>query len=342
VVGKLTQVIQYYAWYDLCQCQTTATPAPTVSVEPPTAVQPNQTSGPPPPDACIDLERGVNGFDSPYLRTFGPTDKRPIGDLVPQFFGSATTTTAVMTDWDGAPTVTALKIPTPHPIALHGVISNVVNTPSNFAQTLCVSVLNAAGVITTDTFVLQGWNGNVVTQPSVPYVFTATDDRLVLFNIIGAQELGGGYNAHVTMDCSGPSVSAPCCPPDDYSQTILVNILNKVSNISTSGSSAPTSWRDSTRHTALTGSGRLVFTAGTVGVRVEVTTITAGIDVHPGNPAFYFDMGFITPIAIDVPLRGQRLVFNPQSFAMPQFADGISWTLPAGAVINLIELQPVP
>jgi hypothetical protein len=75
---------------------------------------------------------------------------------------------------------------------------------------------------------------------------------------------------------------------------------------------------------------------------VEISTIPPGIDVHPGDPQFYFDLGFITPIAVNVPLRGQRLVFNPQSFALPQFADGLAWTLPVGAVINLVELLPVP
>jgi hypothetical protein len=135
----------------------------------------------------------------------------------------------------------------------------------------------------------------------------------------------------------------PCCPPDPGLELRINQILEIVSTLtSSSGSSPPTSWHDGTRHQALTGSGRLQLATAAVGARVEISTIPPGIDVHPGDPQFYFDLGFITPIAVNVPLRGQRLVFNPQSFALPQFADGLAWTLPVGAVINLVELLPVP
>lgn len=341
VVAKLTDVVHYYLWYDLCQCVGVATPPPTLSVEPPSAPGLNDGYGPPPNSPCIDVTKGVNGLNSGFTRTFSPSDIRPIGSLTEQFFSSATLTTAVMTNWDGAPTVPAVKLPNPLPINLTGVVSDVVAQQNNFAQTLCCSILNAAGAITTDTFILHGFNGSVITQPSVPYVFKTGDDRLVLFNIVGGQPAGGGYQAHVQLNCTGAGVSSACCPPDPTTNALLVQIKNLIEALQLGGGGGPTSWKDGPRHTLLGDHGHFVLSKGAVGVRAEVHTLPPTSPPHTGDPTYYYDLGFVTPMAIDVPLRGQRLLFNPQSFALPQFADGVAYTFLHGTQADLVELLPV-
>jgi hypothetical protein len=342
VLDKLLQVLQYYAWYDLCQCSNIATPPPTVAVEPPGAPAPNDTQGPPPAGACIDLTRGVNNRDATYVDPIAG-DPRNVQNLTPSFFNSATLITVPDTILTGSPNVVALKLPTPLPVSIQAVMSDVQVPSGTCVQNVYMRVFNAAGTATRPYVGLHSASAAGVPSSPLTQPFVAGDDHIVLYSELSQICTGGGFQLHVTLNCvSGNPIVTPCCPPDEYSNTLLVNILNKVTNINTAGSSAPTSWRDGTRHNTLSGSGRLVLSSSAVGVRAEVSSIPAGIDTHPGNPAFYFDLGFITPIALDVPLRGQRLVFNPQSFALPQFADGIAWTLPAGAVINLVELLPVP
>lgn len=141
-------------------------------------------------------------------------------------------------------------------------------------------------------------------------------------------------------------LAVPCCPPDPNLQALLIQVLNTVTAIYElelgEGGGASSRWVDGVRHASLRASGRLVLQTGAVGVRCEHINIPANIVSHPGNPNFFFNLGFITPIAIDVPLRGQRLVFSPQSFALPAFADGIAWTLESGATMDLVELMPAP
>jgi hypothetical protein len=59
--------------------------------------------------------------------------------------------------------------------------------------------------------------------------------------------------------------------------------------------------------------------------------------ILPGTPTFYWDMGFITPLAFDTPLRGWRLVFERQSFQLQNVTDAISYTLLGNTVVDVVE-----
>lgn len=118
-------------------------------------------------------------------------------------------------------------------------------------------------------------------------------------------------------------------------------VLNLTINQNTSLSSSHRQWRDGVRHSNLREAGRLTFTAAPIGVRVEVTLGPEPPQLLGGDPPFYWNMGFITPLSDDVPLRGWRLVFGTQSFELPGVADGVSWTLLDGTEIDLVELLPV-
>jgi hypothetical protein len=100
-------------------------------------------------------------------------------------------------------------------------------------------------------------------------------------------------------------------------------------------------WKDGAIHSNLRDSGRISLAPGALGVRAVITTVPTGPYVAPGDPPFHYDLGFITPLALGVALRGQRLVFNPQDFALPAQADGVAYTLLHGTVMNLVELIPL-
>jgi hypothetical protein len=114
---------------------------------------------------------------------------------------------------------------------------------------------------------------------------------------------------------------------------VIINLLGKTVAPSTS-------WVDGVRHDNLSGAGHLELVDAATAVRVEVSVVPPGVSLTPGDPNFFWDMGFITPLAIDVPLRGQRLVFNPEIFLIPPQTTGVAWSIPAGGIISIIELLP--
>lgn len=145
-----------------------------------------------------------------------------------------------------------------------------------------------------------------------------------------------------TCGSSGPNVlDVPCCPPDPALEMKLNQVLQLLLTLNTGGSTAPPiSWHDGVRHSALRGAGSFLIDTHAIGIRFEVTTPPQGVKVDPGNPDFYWDMGFWTPYALSSPLRGGRLVFLRQSVELPEFTDQIGYTLKHGTVMDAIELLP--
>lgn len=341
VINKLEQVVQYYTWWDLCQCVGTVTPPPTTSVEPPGAPGLNDTQGPPPNDACIDLTKGVNNRDATYQDPIDPTP-RQIQNLTPLFFQSSTLQTRVDTVLVGSPSLPTVLMPTPPPISVttHGSAA-VSSTPgANFS--IYFRTWNSTGAVVrkyVNTSLYQ--DGPNIWIPDVPFTPQAGETNFALYSEVAGGFVGGGYELHVQMNCVGASVATPCCPPDPTTNALLVQIKNLIERLSTASGAPATAWRDGPRHTGLGDRGHFVLGKGAVGVRAELTTIPVTSPPHVGDPTFYYDLGFITPTAIDVPLRGQRVLFNPQSFALPQFADGVAYTFLNGARGDLVELLPV-
>jgi hypothetical protein len=105
--------------------------------------------------------------------------------------------------------------------------------------------------------------------------------------------------------------------------------------------SSPTSWVDGAQHQGLAGAGSVPLVGNAIGIRVDMTTLPRGGRVSQGDPVFYWDSGFITPVALGSPLRGSRLVFADQSYAIPAFTDTIAYTLLLGTVVTITELLPV-
>lgn len=153
---------------------------------------------------------------------------------------------------------------------------------------------------------------------------------------------------HFQFFCSGAppnTVLTPCCPPDPLVNNYLSNIFNIVlqiqQNNQASAPAQPVSWKDGVRHTGLREAGSFVIDQTSLAVRLEVTRPPTSPRILPGNPDFYWDMGFITPIALTSPLRGARLVFLKQTITLPEFTDSVGYTLLDGTVADAIELLPV-
>lgn len=152
------------------------------------------------------------------------------------------------------------------------------------------------------------------------------------------------FNVTHSFFCSGTgpnNLTTPCCPPDPMVSHYLQLILNIVSNLYTSPPGAPkTGWAAATAHPNISGTGSFQLGSGVTGIRATFTTIPASIRTTPGTPTFYWSLGFVTPVAIDVPLRSLRTVFASQDLALPVQATAIDYTFPAGVVVTLTELVP--
>ena len=57
-------------------------------------------------------------------------------------------------------------------------------------------------------------------------------------------------------------------------------------------------------YTGLSGSGSQALTSTCIAIRIDVTTIPTIIGVDSGEPDYYFDMGFISPLTNEGPGGG--------------------------------------
>lgn len=149
------------------------------------------------------------------------------------------------------------------------------------------------------------------------------------------------FEVDLWFNCADGGLQTPCCPPDPSLELKINQLYQLVLGLgSSSAPVVPIGWHDGTRHSSLRGSGSFLIAASAIGVRFEVTTPPTGVNVDPGNPDFYWDMGFWSPFVLGSPLRGARLVFLNQSFALPEFTDQVGYTLKHGTVVDAIELLP--
>jgi hypothetical protein len=337
---KFDQWWSHIYWYVACQCTGGVTPTPPPPSDPgPAGRDTGLPSGQVLP-LCWDGTATDSGF---LVNTSG--GPLPSSFLVMNAALPGTATQAITPGLVGTiPTDVALLLP-------EGVIENITvrfsgTSPNNSEPDLIFAFYNAAGTIVASRRFGSSFPGGPFDQSFVWGVPPTGATCWYPFMSRGSTVNGQAYSCtlEVSYTCGGVNTPVvPCCPPDPTVEIKLNQILDILLNLHTSPpGSIIDQWQDGARHSNLSGAGHTALARTAVGVRVEVNSIPPGIDVHPGDPAFYFDMGFLTPLAEGSPLRGQRIVFNPQSFELSPFADSVAWTLPAGVVIDLVELLPLP
>lgn len=312
-VGRVRQLLEHFAWYAFCECIVGTTPPPPSPVPEPVgapAINPaGQTHSP------FAAPCSTRSYDDSWA------DKDSYADGINQFPGLSPT--GIQVDF-----------------------SNTVHSGNHAGSTLtwtAHSDFNALGTPTAS---------HVITWPTVgeiPSFFMALPPGTVQTNYVwvGHGELTGSVNAHVveSLYCQGNRPGQPstqqCCPPDPAIMGALQQLLALVGNLH-NGTAGPISWHDGVAHRGLSGAGSFVLSGPAIGIRVVMTTLPTHTPVNPGVPTFYWDAGFITPIALDSPLRGQRLVFETESMTLPQFTDSVGYTLLHGTVVDIIELLPTP
>lgn len=328
-VQRFQQWVTAYMWPTWCQCNDGGAPAGSS----PTGI-PDIDSNPGIPTAtggshCSDVTKS---FTQPGVGTGGP-----FTDYTLDWF-PATQSVTVTPNVSGAPT-TAQLMP-----------SGVTNFRYAYSAPPQSGIVTTPGIQGRFYDVSGAVVGNIggpgcvdCALPLTPQTVPAT---AVSWNLFGHSPNTAPYSATLQyqFDCggSGPTqLTQPCCPPDPILEYKLNQILNVVLNLTSGGGvQPPVSWHDGTRHSGLRGAGSFLINAAAIGIRFEVTTPPGGVNVDPGNPDFYWDMGFWTPYALTSPMRGGRLVFLKQSVVLPEFTDQIGYTLKHGTVLDAVELLP--
>lgn len=144
-----------------------------------------------------------------------------------------------------------------------------------------------------------------------------------------------------TWSCSATTSVEPCAPcTDPATQQLLNTLLHLTEAIWTKLETPATTYLEGTVHAGLTGAGTVTLAAGTVAVRINITTDTTGFRIDAGTPPYLFSRGYIVPIAAEGPIRRtHRLVYNPQVYQLPDLTEQLGYTLPPGITISVTELH---
>jgi hypothetical protein len=327
---KLHDLINIAAWYTFCECSTIATPAPPAAPAYPPAAPvvnppqvPTPTAGP-----CWDFKTSI----------IHPTGAAGNLDWSTTFFPGAVETTGMT---GNGPMTSALPVPT-GANALHLVLT-ISDPGATVDADFSIGFFDStkaliAGTGVTISYALGSYNAPVAIPATAVYwqVWTShltTDPPLFV-------------TAEVSFYCSGVSPTSPlssCCPPDPALLGQLAQILNVVNSIYSALPPSTSSYGESVVHAGLTGGGVVLLGAGCIAVKVTITGDTSGLPTAPSNPTFLFDRGFIVPIAVEGPIRGQvRLVYSPQLYQLPPLADSIGYQLATGVTISITELTRGP
>lgn len=324
-------------WHQACQCSLVATPP-----LPPVTQWPDggQNSGLPSGGTgnCFETTAGyvATGASSGVIQT----------DITAAFLPQSSDTISVTLDFGfGAFPIRAVRIPT-------GVTALVAHS-HNRGATSPTAVNAHDGSI-------HAWSAAGADMGGLAQIFTSQDadagtDARGTPITASMQYIGIGVVNRFDTSVAGKVMSwqndiqylcgagleTPCCPPDPKLEFKIDQLTQLVLNLNQQAPAGVVGgWTDGVRHTGLEKAGSFHIAAAAIGVRWEFATIPAFIQVSPGNPNFYWDLGFWSGYANGSPLRGSRLVFNPESFHLPEFTDQIGYTLADGVIANAVELIP--
>jgi len=313
-VSKFSDLIANNLWFDICQCNAGAQPAPTAPVAPPAGL-PNTTT--------------IVGYGGPVLACdhFAGLTCHPTDTLDCSIIG---------TRCSSGPC-------NPHPIPAGATSLTVTGT-----------VIPGGGTHGPENFDLWWYDSpthessgvNVVV--TVPSGSTASGSIAVPAGTYGYVLLGSrptfpapsdSVTAVVDAFCggSGGTLTSPCCPADQFSTGMLTQILQMVTLLQRQIS--PFAYISSTAHSGLTGHGSFSV-QGLIGVAIALTAIPSSAGAEVGTPTAIFDAGRIDVGTADGYRETQQIesaaqLWFPQSMGAMTL---VSYSLNAGVTATITEL----
>lgn len=336
-VTKVRVWWRHLYWWQVCQCTTVATPAPPAPSNP--GAQSNNQGLPSGGDVnCYTSNAGYT--------TVGVTSGHTNLDLGPIWLPPTIDTRPVTVTFPSGP-VSGLAYRMPANVTSFNFTSkNGGATSPAPINALDASILffDATGVQKDAQQFLTSQNIQLGPLGGAPRPVGAPSYAAILGQNNADASVSGkvmSWDVEFRYICGGDGIASPCCPPDPALELKINQVLQLLLNLQNPAvNNPPISWHDGARHTLLRGAGSFSINPAAIGMRFEVTTPPTGAKVDPGNPDFYWDMGFWSPYALTSPMRGGRIVFLRQSVELPEFTDQIGYTLKNGTVMDAVELLP--
>lgn len=313
---RIQQMIDRWAWYQMCQCTVVTTPAqPTPPSAPsglPVLVPPISPS---PVVACQSFAHGPSATATGGANTYfvgGPT--ADLAGSIPIPVGASTFRAAYTRTTAGA---------------VHHNIQFITRFFSAAGATLGGDNTTVTSA-TTITKTLAVPAGSAAVQVVVSDLIASPDGT----------DLG---TVQLDIYCGGSpnQPQTPCCPPDPIATGMLTQILEYVKLLQRQ--IAPFAYVTGATHTALSGAGTIAI-QGLLGVKVHVTTLPTPIGREGTSPTEYFDMGFLTFGTADGYPHSVRLERETQ-FVLPARCSAftvLAYDLHAGVVVDITELEREP
>lgn len=328
---------EHIYWYQACQCTTVATPPL------------GPVSQPGPGGQNNALPSGGSGFcyetTAPYSAT-GVTSGHTTADLTAQLL--PVTSDAINTsfpDQGFTVPVRAVRIPAGVTAVIARTVNGGATSPvGNNAHDGALAFFTSAGVNNGGQQIFSSQPGTIGSNLNgFPVPANATYFAVGVVNIADVSVAGKqmSWSVDIRFICPDSQLQSPCCPPDPQLELKIDQMFQLLVNLNRTTAVPPvTGWHDGTRHSGLRGAGSFLIDAQAVAIRWEATTPPQGVRVDPGNPDFYWDMGFWSPYVLTSPLRGGRLVFIKQTVQLPELTDQVGYTLRHDTVMDAIELLP--
>lgn len=308
-VSKFSALIARYLWFQVCKCDSVATPP-----------------RPAPPAAPV----GLPSINPPIVGPPGPL-------TTPCFTRGARVVdvTAPPSGWGLSAVLFKGIVPT---LAVLKMVNTVATAPGVTVRYNWEWGLQRADggitVIRTDTYTLapsQTLNAQI-TPPAGCDVMDGT-----------IQAVSGSGMTHVSADfdlyCNGdiPTTSPSPCPDDGVTQAMLSQILDLVKLIQRQ--KVPFAYVPGSRHNGLSGNGQFAV-QGIIGASVIITTLPAYLGNIAGDPPELFDVGFVTLGTADGWHRSVRIEHSPTLVLPIEGSETLlGYSLSPGVVVDILELR---
>ena len=144
---------------------------------------------------------------------------------------------------------------------------------------------------------------------------------------------------HMDFYCSGSSNNpiAPCTT-DPAVLALLDQIYAAVLDIISNLTAPVTNWATVATHTGLSGLGSLTIGTSTTALEVTLTTIPSGVGLHVSDPTFYFDAGWVRGMTNFGATESVGITSSPQLVHLDPSTKTIGYTLNPGVVATIAEL----
>lgn len=331
--AKFVQLIQRFAWYDLCQCDTGLTPTPPAAPSPPSDLPGNPQ--PPLPQTPCGVYEGAGQVFNTSCRV--------------ALIGSQFLTGSMV-----CPNTALTLVPVPAGALGWRLTLRKAGHAGGTSPSARLNWYKADNTAESTVFTPFDLTPEVVlTGSSVPSLATQ-------FFIDAGSTGGVGTQLSVRMEffCTAPGgTTVACCPPDTIATGLLNQILSAVLMVQADvglvtervdllqRQVSPFAFIDGASHLGLSGEGEIDISGSIVGVRVELVDVLDGtVGQTAGHPETLFGTGWIR-WGDDLGWR-QRIFIDAESIVSTPYAAGamtkIGYSLPAGTVIDLTELEREP